>query len=103
MMDVPGLYPRAKGKEKLDCNVEAGKVCSRWHTGVPRRPRAPGSTGEPATPTSQPDRDGPGNWDSRRADQERPHFCNQLLPCQYPTAWFQKHHSDSASRDLCVL
>lgn len=24
MMDVPGLYPRAKGKEKLECNVEAG-------------------------------------------------------------------------------
>lgn len=36
MMGVPGLYPRAKGKEKLDCNVEAGQVCSRWPTGVPR-------------------------------------------------------------------
>lgn len=36
MMDVPGLHPRAKGKEKLDCNVEAGQVCSRWPTGVPR-------------------------------------------------------------------
>lgn len=36
-MDVPGLYPRAKGKEKLDCSVEAGQVCSRWPTGVTRR------------------------------------------------------------------
>lgn len=27
-MEVPGLHPKAKGKEKLDCKVRARQVCS---------------------------------------------------------------------------
>lgn len=46
MLEVPELHPRAEGKGKLDCKVGAGQVCSIQPRGVPRWPRAPGSTGE---------------------------------------------------------
>lgn len=40
------------------------------------------------TPTGLSDRDGLGNSGSRTADQERPHFCIQLLPVNTPQLGF---------------
>lgn len=63
-----GYIPREKEKEKLDCDIEAGGP-EETHS----KPRAPGSSGEPATPASPLDRhrlSGSGS----RTDQEKPHF-----------------------------
>lgn len=102
-----GYSPEPKGKRSWTARCRRRRSAAEEGSSGPeeshRRPRAPGSAGETSKPNGLSDRDGPGNLDSGRADQERPHFCIQLLPCHHPTAWFRKHQDDSVSRDFCML
>lgn len=85
MLKVPEFHPRDKGR---------GSWAARWRQGWSAANSPEEFQGGQEPPwqhrrgTTQPDRDMPGNSDSRTADQERPHFCIQLLSANTPQLGF---------------